>query len=189
VVLESNKRKSKARVAVKPELEGNVERVFRGTLGDLVKAVGYTRAAEGIAVLTALEEGVDKLGYIANHLGITGLLASLLGKLIPYVEPVAILLVNALATDLKLNGLDKIVTRPVEPAELGARAVRGLKGDLGEGGLEVHAIDQVTVALNSASDLLTEVRGTIERVLNGLHGKVGVTTVHNLEKCNLRVTG
>jgi len=45
------------------------------------------------------------------------------------VEPVTVLLVNALATDFNLNGLDKIVARPVEPAELGARAVRRLEGD------------------------------------------------------------
>jgi hypothetical protein len=42
-------------------------------------------------------------------------------------------------------------------------------------------VDQVAVALDSAGHLLAKVRGTIERVLNGLHGEVGVTTVNNLE--------
>ena len=50
-------------------------------------------------------------------------------------------------------------------------------------------MNQVTVTLNSASDLLAKVRGTIERVLNGLHGEVGVTTVNHLKKGNLGVTG
>jgi hypothetical protein len=35
--------------------------------------------------------------------------------------------------------------------------------------------------LDGAGDLLAEVRGTIERVLNGLHGEVGVATIDNLE--------
>ena len=74
------------------------------------------------------------------------------------MEPVAIVLVNALAADLNLNVLDKIVTDPVEPAELGARAVRRLEGNSGERGLEVHAVDKVTVALNRARDLATEAR-------------------------------
>ncbi len=73
------------------------------------------------------------------------------------------------------------MARPVEPAELGARAVGRRERDLGQRGLEVHAVDQVTVALDRAGDLLTEVRGTIERVLNGLHSEVSMATVHNLE--------
>jgi len=36
------------------------------------------------------------------------------------VEPVAIVLVDALAANLNLNVLDEIVADPVEPAELGA---------------------------------------------------------------------
>jgi hypothetical protein len=42
--------------------------------------------------------------------------------------------------------------------------------------------------LDGASHLLAEVRGTIERVLDGLHGEVGVAAVDHLEECNLRVT-
>jgi hypothetical protein len=50
-------------------------------------------------------------------------------------------------------------------------------------------VDQVAVALDSAGDLLAKVGGTIERVLNGLHGKVGVTTVNHLKEGDLGVTG
>jgi len=74
------------------------------------------------------------------------------------VEPVAIVLVDALAADLDLDILDKIVADPVEPAELGARAVRRLERNGGERGLEVHAVDKVTVALDRARDLATEAR-------------------------------
>jgi len=99
-------------------------------------------------------------------------------------------LVDALAANLELDIRNKVLADPVEPSELTTRAVRrGIDNHLGESGLEVDAVDQVAVALDSASHLLAKVRGTIERVLNGLHGKVGVTTVDNLKKGNLGVTG
>jgi hypothetical protein len=188
VVLEGDQRKSKTRVAAEPELEGDVESVLRGAVLDLVGGVGLTRDAVIVASLTTLNDQVRELRDVTNHLGVTGLLTRLLGELIPDVEPLTIVLVNALTTDLELNLADKVVTRPVEPAELGTRAVRGEELHLRESGLEVHTVDQVTVALNSDSDLLTEARGTIEGVLNGLHGEVGVTTVYNLEESNLGVT-
>jgi hypothetical protein len=104
------------------------------------------------------------------------------------VEPLTIVLVDTLSTDLELNLLDQVVTRPVQPTELGTRAVSSGDGYLGEGSLEIHAVDQVTVALDGASDSLTEARGTVERVLNGLHGEVSVATVDRLEESNLRVS-
>ena len=91
------------------------------------------------------------------------------------------MLVDALATDLELDVRDKVVANPVEPAELRAAAVLGEKADLGERGLEVDAVDKIAVALNRARDLLAKVWRTIERVLNGLHRKVRVTTVYDLE--------
>ena len=188
VVLEGDQGEREARVAVEPELEGDVEGVFRRALLDFVRGVGGARGAVRVAVLTALDEGVDELGDVTDHLGVTGLLTGLLGELIPDVEPVAVLLVNALATDFNLNVLNEVVTGPVEPAELGARAVRGLEGDLGESRLEVHAVDQVAVALDRARDLLAKVRGSVERVLNGLHGEVRVATVDHLEEGDLGIT-
>jgi len=97
------------------------------------------------------------------------------------VHPVTVLLVDALATNFDFDVVDQVVTDPVQPAELSARAVRGLQSDLGQRGLQVHAVDQVTVALDRARNLLAEVRGTVKRVLDGLHGEVGVTTVNNLK--------
>ena len=188
VVLEGDQRQSQTRVAVKPELEGDVQSVLRGALLDLIRSVGGTGAAIGIAVLTALDQYVHQLGDVTNHLGVASLLTRLLGELVPDLEPVAIVLVNALATDLDLDVADQIVTRPVEPAELGTRAVAAEQRDLGQSGLEVHTVDQVTVALDRAGDLLAEVGGTIERVLNGLHGEVGVAAVNHLEERDLGVT-
>ena len=104
------------------------------------------------------------------------------------MQPLAIVLIDTLTTDLEFNLADKIVTRPVEPAELSTRTVRGEELYLRESGLEVHTVDQITVTLNSDSDLLTETRGTIERIFNRFHGKVRVTTVYNFEEGNLGVT-
>jgi hypothetical protein len=188
VVLEGDQGESKTRVAAEPELEGDVESVLRGALADLVGRVGLASNAVIVAVLTTLGDQVGELGNVTHHLGVASLLARLLGELIPDVEPLTIVLVDALTTDLELNLLDKIVTRPVQPAELGTRTVRSSDGYLREGSLEIHAVDQVTVALDRAGDSLTETRGTVERVLDGLHGEVSVATVNRLEESNLGIS-
>ena len=141
VVLEGDQRESKTRVAAEPELERDVESVLRSAVANLVGHVGLARDAVIVASLATLHDEVGELGDVANHLGITGLLARLLGELIPDVEPLTIVLVNALTTDLELNLANKVVANPVEPAELGTRAVRGEELNLGESGLEIHTVD------------------------------------------------
>jgi hypothetical protein len=182
VVLEGNERESKTRVAAEPELEGDVEGVLRGTLEDLGGGVGLgVGQASVVAVLTTLDEEVDEFRDVTNHLGVTGLLAGLLGQLVPDVEPVTVVLVNLLTTDLNVNIVDQVVANPVEPTELGTRAVAGLEDDLGEGGLEVDTVDQVTITRDGALDLLAEVGRTVEGLLNRLHGEVSVAAVDDLE--------
>jgi hypothetical protein len=188
VVLEGDQGESKTRVAAEPELEGDVEGVHGGARSHDLRGEGLTAIAVIIASGTALNEEVGELGDVTNHLGITSLLTRLLGELIPDVEPVTVVLINALTTDLNLDVGDEVVTDPVEPTELGTRAIGGLELYLREGSLEVHAVDQVTIALDSASNLLTEVGGAVERILDGLHGEVSVPAVHYLKKCDLRVT-
>jgi len=187
VVLESNERESQTRVAAEPELERDVEGVGRGAVDLLVGGVGLPTGAVIVARLTTLHQQVGQHGHVANHLGVATLLAGLLGELIPDVHPVAVVLVDALATNLNLHGLDKVVAHPVEPAELGTRAIAGLEGDLRQSGLQVHAVDQVTIALNGAGHTLAKARRPVEGVLNGLHGKVGVTTIDHLEEGNLGI--
>ena len=187
VVLEGDQRQSKTWVAAEPELERDVQGVHRGARGDDLRSEGLTAIAVVVASRSTLVQEVRKLWDIADHLGITGLLASLLGELVPNVKPVTVLLVNALTTDLNLNIIDDVVTDPVEPTELSARTVRRLELHLRQGSLEVHAVDQITVALNRAGNLLAKVRGAVKRVLDGLHGKVGVAAVHHLEESDLRV--
>jgi hypothetical protein len=188
VVLESNERESKTRVAAEPELEGDVEGVFRGAVLDFVGGVGFTRSAVIIASFTTLDNQVGELRNVTYHLGVTGLLTRFLGEFVPDVEPLTIMLIDTLTTNLEFDFADKIVANPVEPTELSTRAVRGEELNLREGGLEIHAVNQITVTLNSDSDLLTKARRTVERIFNGFHGKVGVTTVYNLEESDLGVT-
>jgi len=187
VVLERDERERQARVAAEPELQRDVERVLRRAVEDLRGRVRLAARAVIVARLTALDEEVRQLRHVANHLGIAALLARLLRELIPDVEPLSVVLVDALATDLELDALDEVVTNPVEPAELGARAVRRLEGDRRERGLEVDAVDQVTVALDRARHTLAEARRAVERVLDGLHGEVRVAAVDHLEEGDLGV--
>jgi len=83
VVLEGDQGQSQTRVAVKPELERDVQSVLRGALLNLVRSVGGTGAAVGVAVLTTLDQYVHQLRDVTNHLGVASLLARLLGELIP----------------------------------------------------------------------------------------------------------
>jgi len=188
VVLEGDQWESKTRVAAEPELERNIESIFWGAVADLVGGVWLASSAVIVAGLAALDNEVGELRDVANHLGIAGLLACLLGELIPDVEPLSIVLVNALTADLELDLLDEVVASPVEPAELSTRAVCREELNLWQSGLEVHAVDQVTISLNGAGDSLAKARRTVEWVLNGLHGEVSVATVNHLEKGNLRIT-
>ena len=188
VVLERNERERQTRVAAEPELEGHVECVLRRALEHLRGRVGLrVGGAAVVAVLTALDEEVDEVGHVTNHLGVARLLTRRLGELVPDLEPVTVVLVNLLATDLNVDVVDQVVANVVEPAELRARAIRARKRDLGERGLEVHTVNQVAVAADCALDLLAEVGRAVEGLLNRLHGEVRVAAVHDLEKCNLRV--
>ena len=190
VVLERNQGQRETRVAAEPELKRHIQSIHGRAGANHLGRVGLTTIAVVVAPSTAGIDQVGELGHVANHLGITSLLTGLLRELVPDVEPVTIVLVDALAANLELDIGDKVLTNPVEPSELTARAVRGrVDNDLGESGLEVDAVDQVAVALDSAGHLLAEVRSTVERVLDRLHGKVGVTTVNDLKESNLRVTG
>jgi len=96
-------------------------------------------------------------------------------------------LVNLLATDLNVDVVDQVVTDPVEPSELGARAVSALELNLGESGLEVDSVDQVAVTGDGALHLLAEVGRSVEGLLNRLHGEVCVATVNHLEEGDLGV--
>jgi len=58
VVLERNKGECKTRVAVEPELEGDVERVLGRATENLAERIGLTAGAGGVARLTAVDKEV-----------------------------------------------------------------------------------------------------------------------------------
>ena len=189
VVLQGNQGQSQTWVAAEPELQWDVQGVHGGARGDDLGRQWLTTIAVVVARRATLVDEVGELWNVADHLGITSLLAGLLSELVPNVKPVTVVLVDALTTDLNLNVVDEVVTDPVEPTELSTRAVGRLKGNLREGRLEVHAVDEITVALDRAGDLLAEVGSTVEGVLNRLHREVGVAAIHHLEKRDLWVAG
>jgi len=120
VVLERDERERQARVAAEPELQRYIQRVLRGAVENLVGGVRLATRAVVVARLAALNQQVRELRDVAHHLGIASLLARLLRELVPDVQPLAIVLVDALAADLELDPVDEVVADPVEPAELGA---------------------------------------------------------------------
>ncbi len=182
VVLQSNQRQGQTRVAAEPELQRDVQGVLRGAVAHLGGGVRlHVAGAISIATLTALHQQVHQLRHVTHHLGVTGLFAGLLAQLVPDVQPVTVVLVDLLTANLQVHVVDQVVTNPVEPAELSAAAVSALQSNLRQGGLQVHTVDQITVTADSALHLLAEVGGTVEGLLNGLHGEVSVATVHNLE--------
>lgn len=185
VVLEGDQWEGQTWVAAEPELEWDVQGVFWGALADLVGGVWLTRSALIITALTGLDEQVHELWDVANHLGVTGLLTWLLGELVPDVEPVTVVLIDLLTTDLNVDIVDQVVANPVEPAELSTRTIGALEDNLWQGGLEVDTVDQITITGDGTLDLLTEVGGTIEGLFNGLHGEVGVAAVQTLEESDL----
>jgi len=114
VVLKGNKRKSKTRVAVEPELKRNVKGGLRKSLA---RGANLGRATGSGARTRDLGEGrvsdVGKAGGVTNHLEVTTLLLGREGKLVPDVEPVTVLAINALTTDLNLNLGDDLLTNEV----------------------------------------------------------------------------
>lgn len=100
------------------------------------------------------------------------------------MEPLAIVLIDLLSTDFENNIVDELVSEPVNPTELFGRIN---KGDSRDSDLEVGTVDEITVSGNGAGNLLSEISITVEGLFDRLHGKVGMASVDDLEKSNLRI--
>jgi hypothetical protein len=188
VVLEGDEREGKTGVAAEPELERDVHGVLRGTAADFAAGVRFAGSAVIITTFTGEGEEVGEFRYVTDHLGVTGLFASGLSELVPDVEPVTILLVDTLATNLKFYVLDETVSYPVEPAEFsGAGIVIGAKFYLRESYLEVYSVDEITVTADSAAYSAAEVGDTVKGLFDRFHREVGVSAVYHLEEGYLRV--
>ena len=188
VVLKGNKRKSKTGVAAKPELKRNIESSFGHARSEVAIAEGHII---GIIFSTSYRRdtvagnGLNKTSNIANHRGIALLMSGRLRKFIPDVEPVAIMAVNALATDFDFDLSDHNVAEPVKPTELSSSGNR----HTGKSDLKVHTGDKITVARNSAGNFATPIGSTVEGLFNRFHRKVSVTTIHDFPEGNLRISG
>lgn len=165
MVLQGDQRQTQTDVAAVVELEGDVQHGGR-----------HGGGADG---------GLGQLGGHANHVGVTQALASSLSQLIPNVQPVTVVLIDALTTDLHLDVLDQGMTDVVRPLEGLARGNNhGRKSDL-----QVSLVDQITITGDGDSNLATEVSRSRHVLFNRFHGKISVTAVYDLEKSDLGVTG
>jgi len=143
VVLEGNQGESQARVAAEPELEGHVD-----------------------------SEATVRVGSTIDHGVVAHLVTLGLGQVVPDVEPVGVVLVNALATDFELNRGEHGLTDVAD--EVATNQGR-------EGSLEVHAVDKVTVTRDRASHLAAEISSAVEGLLDGLHREVGMASIDDFE--------
>jgi hypothetical protein len=96
VVLERNEGERKTRVAAEPELKGNVQ--FTSSTG-----------GQGEVVVGGTHGGI----YTTYHSLVAIVVTRGLGEFVPDVEPVTIVLVNALTTDFDFYGFDELMTNPV----------------------------------------------------------------------------
>ena len=134
----------------------------------------------------AVAAGVKKDTTVAvHHVEVRELLARGERELIPDVEPLTVVLVDLLATDLNVDVVDHVLAEVRDPRERGA--VRDLLVNRGERDLNVDTRDKITVAADRALDTLAEVADTVKRLLNRLHREVRVAAVELLEERNLRV--
>ena len=189
VVLKSDEGKGQTGVTAEPELKRDVQ----GGLGESVTGSANLARSVGVArTVDVVEGGVGdegQLGSVSDHLEVTALLLGRHGKLVPDVHPVAVLTVDALASDLNLNLRDDLLTWKVEPTGINVSSgVLQRLANLGESNLKVSAVSQITITGNGAGHAATEVSLAIESLLDRLHSEVGVTLVGNLPESDLGVT-
>jgi len=187
VILESNKGKSKTGVSAKPEEEGDVQGGLRKGLSGGTNLTGATNS--GTRTIDLSESGISdvcELSGVANHLVVTSLLLGRQGKLVPDVHPVTILAVNSLTTDLDLDLSDELLAGVVQPTGID-RAGSALV-NLGESNLNVGAVSKISVSGDGARNTATKISLTVEGLLDGLHGKVGVASVRHLPESDLGVS-
>ena len=190
VVLESNQRKSQTGVSAKPEEEGDVEGGLRERFAGSANLTGSSGgSARSVDVGESGVSDVGKLSGVANHLVITSLLLSRHGELIPDMHPVTILAINALASNLNLDLGEQLLTWVIQPAGINSTgSTFQVLVNLGESNLNIGAVSQISVSGDGAGHAATKVSLTVEGLLDGLHGEVGVASVRHLPVSDLGVS-
>jgi hypothetical protein len=126
---------------------------------------------------------------VANHLVITSLLLGGHCELIPDVHPVAILAIDALASNLNLDLGEQLLTGVIQPAGINiTSSAFHVLVNLGESNLNIGAVSQISVSGDGAGHTATKVSLTVEGLLDGLHGEVGVASVRHLPVSDLGVS-
>jgi hypothetical protein len=114
VVLESNERKGKSRVAAKPEEKRDVK---GGLREGLARSADLGRSSRCGARSRNIIEGrisdVCQLGGVANHLEVSLLLFRRECELVPDVHPVTVVAVDALTSDFNLNLSNELLSDEV----------------------------------------------------------------------------
>ena len=87
-------------------------------------------------------------------------MASWLSKLVPNVEPVTPMFVDALASNLELDVANNNVTEPVQPTE----AFSSWDTDIRELDAEISTMNKITVTRNSACYFFTEIGLSIDGI-------------------------
>ena len=192
MVLESNKGKSKSGVATEPELKRNVKGCLREGVTRSANLAGCVRLARTIDCRERGVSQVSELSGVSYHRPVTLLLGSVDGKLVPDVHPVTVMAINTLATNLYLNLRNELLTRQVEPPSIDTLISGGSVGkilsNLGKCYLKNGGVSKISVTGDSTGYTPSKISLSIESLLNGLHGKVGITPISNLPVSNLRVT-
>jgi hypothetical protein len=125
---------------------------------------------------------IDRSGHLTPR-SLLGLVEVKLGVQTP---PLLVVLVDALTTDGKLNILDGTLGGPAGISV--RRTGTSLETRLGLE-LDVHVVDEVTVARNGDRHATGVGGSTVDGLLDVLHREVGVAAVDRLEESNLRVAG
>jgi hypothetical protein len=94
VVLKGNERESKTGITAEPELKGHI---YGASIGAHTGRSGHKSTVRF---------------YTVDHGFITRPMPCGLRELVPDLEPITVVLVDALTTDLNLDGLDELVTHP-----------------------------------------------------------------------------
>jgi len=132
------------------------------------------------------DEGeVDSLaGTRSGHLTPVELLGLIEVELGVQTPPLLVVLVDALATNGKLDVVDRTLGDAVAISRGSGDSSRliGLK-------LDVHVTDEITVTGNGDGDAAGVGGSTVDGLLDVLHREVSVALVFGLEESYLRVTG
>jgi len=140
----------------------------------------------GVAVEEEDEGQVHSVGGTrGGHLTPSGLLGLIEVQLGVHAPPLLVVLVDALATDGKLNVVDGTLGDPVAVVDgLGSRGVGSERLEL-----DVHVTDEITVTGNGDGHAAGVGGSTVDGLLDVLHREVSVALVLGLEESYLRVTG